>query len=87
MTRHDYKLRLAYMLTNDPMSTAEIAVALGVARRTAQKMIAELSRELGVVKVGTKYAVHLETGWPWRFGAVETKSNETDTGQMASHAG
>ena len=74
------------MLSNEPMTTTEIAVELKIARRTAQKMIAELSKEIGVVKVNTKYAIHLETGWPWLVGVIKNE-NEANTGQMASDAG
>ena len=75
--RHNLKLRLIYLLANEPMSTAQIAESLGIARRTAQKMIrdfqtsSDIETNITLVKVGTKYAVDMETGWPWLMGAVK----------------
>lgn len=80
MTRHDYKLKLIYLLINEPMSTSEIAAKLGISRRTAQKMVLDLQRsEANLVKMGTKYGVHLESGWPWALGTMEQEPNQVET--------
>lgn len=82
MNRHDLKLKLIFLLTEEPRSTMQIAAELGVARRTAQKMLVDLERAgAGVVKVGTKYGVHLETGWPWKFGSLQKNQEEPETEQ------
>ncbi len=65
------------MLTAEPLSSAEIAAKLGIARRTAQKMLVDLERtEAMLVKTGTKYGVHLETGWPWQFGNLNQEQTK-----------
>jgi Mn-dependent DtxR family transcriptional regulator len=82
MNRHDLKLKLIFLLTEEPRSTLQIAAELGVARRTAQKMLVDLERAgAGVVKMGTKYGVHLEAGWPWKFGALQATAEEPQTEQ------